>query len=221
VSPHIRHTPAAGLTVLALSDAIVPYMYSPQVRRRFPEVGLVIGCGDLPYYYLEYIYDALGKPLFFVRGNHDKIVEYSVEGQRVAPCGGINLHRQVINHQGLLLAGVEGCLRYRPGPFMYTQAEMWLHVFSLAPRLLANRLAHGRCLDLFVTHAPPTGIHDGPDLPHQGIHAFRWFLRVFKPAFHLHGHIHVYRPDTVTETRFGATQVLNVFNFRQITINAT
>lgn len=204
------------MKVLALSDIIVPFVYSPHIRERFADVDLVVGCGDLAYYYLEYVMDVLGVPLFFVRGNHDKIVEYSVEGQRTAPAGGINLHRRVINHRGLLLAGVEGSLRYRPGPFQYSQAEMWKNVLQLAPALLANRLVHGRFLDIFVTHAPPEGIHDSDDRPHQGIKAFRWLLRVFKPSYHFHGHIHIYRPDTENHSRVGATEVINSFSYKEV-----
>ena len=206
------------MKVLSLSDKVVEFIYSPQVRLRFKDVDLLLGCGDLPYYYLEYVLNALGVPLFYVRGNHDKVVEYSSWGQRTGPAGGVNLHRRVINYRGLLLAGVEGSLRYRPGRFQYSQSEMFSNVLSLAPGLLLNRLFYGRFLDIFVTHAPPRGIHAGSDLPHQGISAFRWFLRVFHPAYHIHGHVHIYRPDTVKETKFGQTCVINAYGFNELTI---
>jgi Icc-related predicted phosphoesterase len=206
------------LKILSLSDTLVPFIYSLQARRRFGDVDLVIGCGDLDYYYLEYVLDILNAPLFFVRGNHDKVVEYSIEGQRTAPNGGVNLHRRVALCNGLLLAGVEGSLRYRPGPFQYTQRQMWRHVLWLMPRLLANRLRYGRFLDVFVTHSPAAGIQDGADLPHQGIVAFRWFLSVFKPRYYFHGHVHIYRPDTVFETNFGRTKVINTYGFRETNI---
>ncbi len=206
------------LRVLSLSDKVVPFIYSPQVRHRFQDVNLLIGCGDLPYFYLEYVLSMLDAPLYFVRGNHDKVVEYSSGEQRTAPCGGFDLHRRTVNHDGLLLAGVDGCQRYRPGPFQYTQAQMWQHVWSLAPALFANRLRHGRFLDVFVTHAPPTGVHDAADLPHRGIAAFRWLLNTFKPAYHFHGHIHTYRPDTVSITQFGATRVVNAFGFQEMVL---
>jgi len=204
------------LKILLLSDVIVSFIYSPQVRHRFPDVDLLIGCGDLAYYYLEYVLNALDVPCFFVRGNHDKIVEYSIEAQRTAPSGAVNLHRRVVNHNGLLLAGVEGSLRYRNGPFQYTQSDMWAHVLKLAPGLLINRMRYGRFLDVFVTHSPPLGIHDMPDLPHRGIRAFRWFIQVFQPTYHVHGHIHLYRPDTIVETNFHHTRVINGFSYRVV-----
>lgn len=201
---------------LSLSDIIVQQIYSPSIRERFGDVDLVISCGDLPYYYQEYIISRLDKPLFFVRGNHDKKIEYNRAGNRSAPRGGIDLHRRVINHQGLLLAGVEGSLRYRQGPFQYSQIEMWMHVIGLLPYLIYNKLRHGRYLDVLATHAPPRDIHDKPDLTHQGIDAFLWIIRVFQPAYHIHGHIHVYRPDEVTLSKVGRTQVINTYGYRTI-----
>jgi len=201
---------------LVISDIIVPTIYSPHVRERFPDTNILIGCGDLPYYYLEYIVSLLDVPLFFVRGNHDKTIEYNGKDGRKAPGGGLDLHRRVLNYRGIVLAGVEGSLRYRDGPFQYNQLEMWLHVFSLVPRLIFNRLISGRYLDVFVTHAPPFGIHDKEDLPHQGIKAFRWFIETFKPGYHFHGHIHVYRPDDTSMTMVGPTKVINAYGFRDL-----
>jgi Icc-related predicted phosphoesterase len=200
---------------LSLSDVIVQFIYSPHIRKRFSDVDLVIGCGDLPYYYLEYVISSLNVPLFFVRGNHDKEIEYGAAGSRKGPLGGIDLHRRTIRYQEMLLAGVEGSLRYRKGPFQYTQGEMWLHVIALLPGLIGNKLKHGRYLDIFVTHAPPTGIHDAEDMAHQGIDAFRWLIKVFRPAYHFHGHIHIYRPDAVVETCYEDVQVINTFGFRE------
>lgn len=202
------------LKVLTLSDIVLDGIYSPQIRNRFPDVDLVLGCGDLPYYYLEFIISVLDVQLFFVRGNHAKVIEYGEFGERSAPHGAIDLHRQVVNHRGLLMAGVEGSVRYREGQFQYTQQEMWLNVFSLIPSLLQNRVQYGRYLDVFVSHAPPWGIHDRPDLPHQGIKAFLWLINVFKPRYHFHGHIHIYRPDTITVTELGVTQIINTYGYK-------
>jgi hypothetical protein len=57
------------------------------------------------------------------------------------------------------------------------------------------------------------------DLPHQGIDAFRWLIQVFKPAYFFHGHIHVYRPDTVTETFVEETRVINTYGFRMTEVD--
>lgn len=204
------------MRILSVSDAPVTFLYSPSIRARFRDVDLIVGCGDLPYYYLEYIYNALDVPLVFVRGNHDKVVEYGAAGQRTAPQGCIDIHRRARNVKGVLIAGVEGSPRYRPGPFQYSQSEMWGHVLYLAPRLMLNRLRHGRALDIFVTHATPAGVHEGDDYPHRGIQAFRWLNRVFRPAIHLHGHVHIYSPDQPVETCVGSTRVINTFRYQEV-----
>jgi len=202
--------------VLSVSDVVIPYIYSPQVRSKYGHVDFVIACGDLPYYYQEFIISMLDKPLFFVRGNHDPEVEYGECGNRTYPHGGIDLHRRHVRYKGLLLAGVEGSERYKHrGSFQYTQSEMWRHVFSLLPGLFFNFLTAGRYLDVFITHASPWEIHDKPDRAHRGIKAFRWMLRVFKPRYHFHGHIHVYRSDTITETEFMDTLVINTYGSRE------
>jgi len=205
------------MRTLVISDVITPLLYSPQIKDRFPSVNLIISCGDLPFYYLEYIISLLCTPLFFVRGNHDPEIEHGEGMSWTSPGGGQDLHRKVVRYKGLLLAGVEGCLRYREGPFQYTQSEMWLNVSALIPHLLWNRLRYGRYLDIFVTHAPPRGIHEMDDLPHQGVDAFRWFIQKFQPRYHLHGHIHVLKPNIITQTQIMTTMVINAYGFCEIT----
>jgi uncharacterized protein len=206
------------MKILAVSDIELNSIYSEGITRRFQNVDVMIGCGDLSYYYLEYMISMLNRPLYYVRGNHaPRLVEEGVAGPRTAPWGGIDLHRRVIrDDSGLLLAGIEGSLRYNDGRYQYTQAEMWGMVLAMTPRLLFNRLRYGRFLDIFVAPAPPWGIHDQEDLPHRGIKAFLWLMRVFRPTYLLHGHIHIYNPQTVTKTHFNDTVVLNVYGHREV-----
>jgi Icc-related predicted phosphoesterase len=96
---------------------------------------------------------------------------------------------------------------------------MWQHVWSLVPALMRNKITLGRYVDIFVTHAPPRGIHDREDLPHRGIDAFRWFISTFKPAYHFHGHVHIYRPDDIVESMLDQTRVINTFGFRETVID--
>jgi Icc-related predicted phosphoesterase len=207
------------MRILSLSDKQVDMIYSSQVRERFGDVDLILGCGDLAYYYLEYVISMLDVPLFYVRGNHSNLVEYTAVGPKTCPDGGVNLHRKVVNHKGMILAGVEGSLRYRNGPFQYSQTEMWLHVLRIAPTLIRQKLTHQRYLDIFISHAPPWGIHDQPDLPHQGIKAFRWLIETFQPRYHFHGHIHVYRKDQQTVTQLGRTTVMNTYGYLETEVD--
>ncbi len=207
------------MKILAVSDIELSQLYSPSVKERFRTADLIISCGDLSYSYLEYLISMLNIPLFFVHGNHANQVQDTEAGPKRFPEGGINMDRRVTHHGNLLLAGLEGCLQYNFGPFQYSQAEMWMRAFSLIPGLLLNRIRFGRYLDVFITHAPAWKIHDQDDRPHQGIKAFRWIIQSFQPRYHLHGHIHVYRNDTITETRVGKTTVMNVYGYKQINID--
>ncbi|MEW6180437.1 MAG: metallophosphoesterase [Chloroflexota bacterium] len=208
------------MNILAVSDIELGFIYNVQIAQRFKNVDLVISCGDLPYYYLEFIISMLDRPLYYVRGNHASRVEITTAGERHSPWGAVDLHRRVVRSpQGVLLAGIEGSLRYNYGPHQYSQAEMWWMVLGLTPALMLNKLRFGRFLDIFVTHAPPWGIHDMDDLPHRGIKAFNWLIKVFQPVYHLHGHIHVYRNDTVVESRVGNTTVVNCYGYREIQFN--
>ncbi len=200
------------MRVLAISDKIVPQLYSDQVIAVTGRVELLLSCGDLPFYYLDFLATTLNVPFYFVFGNHPLDAR-----TRPRIPHGANLHRRVVFHDGLLIAGLEGSRRYRPrAPYQYTEGEMRLHCLSLTPRLLWNRLVYGRYLDVLITHAPPRHIHDAEDLAHQGFQCFRWFMRVFRPRYLLHGHKHVYRRDEQTVTQFGDTTVINVYPYTVI-----
>jgi hypothetical protein len=208
------------MKLLTLSDIELPQIYSHKIKDRFGDVELAISCGDLSYYYLEYIISSLDIPLYFVRGNHAKDVEYGCAGPRKAPWGANDLHRRVVRDPktGLLIAGIEGSLRYNDGDHQYSQAQMWLMVLGLVPALLLNKLLYGRFLDIFISHSPPWGIHDQNDRAHRGVKAFKWLIKTFQPTYHLHGHIHVYTPGTVTETKVGKTNVFNTYGYRKISL---
>ena len=43
------------MKILFVSDRVVNRLYSPNVAEHYKGIELIVGCGDLPYYYLEYI----------------------------------------------------------------------------------------------------------------------------------------------------------------------
>ncbi len=209
-----------SIKVLSLSDKQLDSIYCSQVKKRFTDIELILGCGDLTYTYLEFLVSMLDVPLYYVRGNHSNQVEHTSSGPKTHPHGGIDLHRRVVIHNGLILAGVEGSLEYNKGPFQYSQTEMWRHVLQIVPSMVWNRVKRGRFLDVFVSHAPPWGIHDKTDLPHQGIKAFRWLLETFQPRYHFHGHIHIYRQDEQRVTQYLSTIVINTYGYAETIIEA-
>lgn len=204
------------MKVLAVSDRVLGHLYSTNVRKSYPNVELLIGCGDLPFYYLEFLISALDIPLLYVRGNHDTSPQYTIDGRTLRSVqGGTDLHAKVIEQNGWIIAGLEGSMRYRPNvPLMYSEGEMRWQVARLLPQLIWRRLRYGRAVDLFVTHSPPFGIHDRPDRAHTGFRVFRHIIRYLRPRYLLHGHVHVYRQNIPRETRVGQTTVINVYPYR-------
>ncbi len=204
------------MRILAISDKIDPALYNPAMREIVGAIDLLISCGDVPNYYIDFIASMLDVRSLMVNGNHAAGEEFRDRWDLDPPQRHpMDIDQRVVMEKGLLIAGLDGSIRYNRNPrFQYSQNEMWLKTLGLAPQLLWNRITHGRALDIVVTHSPPAGIHDGPDRPHQGFAAFLWLMRTFKPRYLLHGHKHVYRNDEVTMTQFGATAVVNVYPWR-------
>lgn len=203
------------MKLLVVTDKVVETIYSPAVTERYCDVDTVLSCGDLPYYYLEYVVSMLNVPLLYVHGNHDT-AEHSYGGAvRSEPGGCTNVHGRLVVYKGLAVAGLEGSIRYRPwGEYQYTDREMWANALWLAPSLLKYRVLTGRTIDVLMTHAPPFLIHDGRDPTHVGFKAFLWLMHVFRPRYLLHGHRHVYNPLETTVTQYEATTVMNVFPYK-------
>jgi Icc-related predicted phosphoesterase len=207
------------MKILAVSDEVVPQVYDASIKRRFADVDLVLSCGDLPHYYLEYIVTMLNVPLYHVMGNHGDELDWRAQrGEYVVPGGCQDIDGRLVVHGGLLIAGLQGSMRYKPGPYQYTQREMQYKVLRLGATLLRNRLSTGRWLDILITHAPPLGIHDGTDLCHTGFQAFVRFMDRHRPRYLLHGHSHVYSQLQTTVTHYHDTVVMNVHPYRVIDI---
>jgi Icc-related predicted phosphoesterase len=207
---------------LTVSDEVVPAIYSLNIKDRFRGIQAVLGCGDLPPYYLEFIVTMLAIPGFYVHGNHNG-VEYTEGGEVLrAPRGCTLVDGRSVYHDGLLIAGLGGSIRYNNEPgAQYTESQMLARVWALAPRLLINRIRYGRAVDVMLTHAPPLGIHNGPDYPHRGFQALLTFMDYFQPRYLIHGHIHrSYGFSAVTETRYKQTMVLNTAGYRLLSVEA-
>jgi Icc-related predicted phosphoesterase len=208
------------MKILALSDRVVERVYSEHIRHNYGDVDLVVGCGDLPYYYLEYVVSMLDRRTLFVRGNHDADTQYTADGRRLTePEGAESLEDRLVCLNGLLFMGLGGSMRYKTGAAQqYTEGEMRVRVLRMLPALLFNRLCHGRFVDVVVTHSPPYRIHDRSDRAHTGFKVFRTLMTHFKPRYLLHGHAHIWRANEVRETVFQETTVVNVYPVHVIDI---
>jgi len=207
--------PSRAIKALSVSDRMDTSLLEPDNYERFKDIDLILSCGDLPYYHIENLFQLYEVPVLYVRGNHDPRVEYGKSGPLYGPRGGIDLHNRVVFLNELIFAGFEGSLPYKEGPFLYSQSQMWRFVLGLVPRLLWNKLVHGRYLDVVITHSPPYGIHDKDSNVHGGFKAFRWLIQGFQPTYFFHGHIHVYDEEQITETVIGKTKVINTYGHRK------
>ena len=210
------------MKILCISDQIDPQVYSPAIKERFSDVDLILSAGDLPLDYLDFIISSLNKPLFFVFGNHhiEDLKHYRklwdtpliLEEGDYLGCGAVHLGTKVKIEGNFILAGLGGSMRYNNGRNQFTDLEMFFEITKIIPRLLWNRLFHGRFLDILLTHAPPKGIHDKNDKCHWGFKTYLWFIKVFKPRYLVHGHIHLYDLCDVRCTKWGDTMVVNAYS---------
>lgn len=202
---------------LVIADEVAPDLTADSLRDLSPE--LVLGAGDLPWDYLEWVCDTVTCPVAFVPGNHDPATELPRSETGLAwaeeepgPRGVLNLDRRVTTVAGLRVAGLGGCVRYNDGPHQYTQRQ-----FARAGRRMMRAAGQGAPVDVLLTHAPPSGLGDREDRPHVGIETLHQLLGRLQPTWHFHGHIHPFgitQPDRTS----GATTVCNVIPWRMFEI---
>jgi len=192
------------LRLLAVSDEVEPQLLDERTVEAQGRVDLVIGCGDLPADYLDALSTIYAAPLVFVRGNHDP------PGRQGDYLQAAEIDGRVVRERGLLIAGLEGSIRYSDGAHQYTERQMMAKVRALRLRL---RLRHP---DILITHGPPAGVNEGTDAPHRGLKAIRRAVEWMRPRLLLHGHVHPYGREIIREGQIGETRVINVVGHRLI-----
>jgi Icc-related predicted phosphoesterase len=205
--------------ILAVSDVVVDRLYSAQLAEYFHGVELILGCGDLPYEYLEFLVTALKAPLFYVPGNHDPQFDERNPAARAEGCD--NLDQHVAQVKGLNLAGLGGSIRYKPDATnQYSQTEMYWRTAQLLPGLLTQRVQTGRGVDVMIAHSPPFSIHDDDDPAHIGFKALQDLIRVARPRYFLHGHTLDYKSNLKPPvTQLGDTTIININPYRVLEVD--
>ncbi len=206
------------MKILAVSDQEVERLYTLAANGHFQGIQIILGCGDLPYSYLEYLLSVLNAPLFYIPGNHDP--KYDSTHSLTYAEGASNLDLKIARFDNMLLAGLGGSIRYRPdGVNQYSQAEAYSRAFRLLSRILLQRLVYRQGLDILISHSPPFGIHDENTGAHQGLKALNFLIRWARPRYHLHGHTHFFRRNLANAvTQVGQTTVMNIFPYKVIEI---
>jgi len=200
------------MKILCVSDQIDPLVYSNTIKQRYADVDVILSAGDLPADYLDFIVSTLNKPMFFVIGNHHTKYVYDDMAYETHSTGAVHIDTKVCYEEGLIIAGLGGTMRYNRGENQFTDFQMYIRMIKLIPALLINRLVRGRFLDVLLTHAAPRGIQDKNDKCHMGFKCFLWFMRVFKPKYLIHGHIHLYDLSELRTTRYHDTLVINAYS---------
>jgi len=193
------------MKLLCVSDQIDPLIYTDSIKQRFADIDMILCAGDLPKEYLEFIVSTLNKPLIFVIGNHHT---------QDFPCckTGVLVDSKVRHEEGLLIAGLGGCIRCSRRKNQFTNFQMFMRMLAMFPALFLNRIMHGRFLDILLTHASPLGIHDKKEKCYRGFKCFLWFMRIFKPRYLVHGHMHRYDINDARTTRYFDTLVINAYS---------
>lgn len=208
------------MKILTVSDVVERKLYSSKAVERFQGVDLILSCGDLPLYYLEFLVSSFNVPLYYVYGNHHASPMLTVSGDEVKTPGGcINIDNSFVQFRGLSLLGFEGCMRYNDGQKQYTEFQMSRKIFWMKPRLWLHKFTH-HPIDIVITHAPPFGIHDKPDLCHRGFKSFLRLIDVFHPRYFIHGHTHRYTLQDEWKTQHGSTTVINTCGYRVLEIES-
>jgi Icc-related predicted phosphoesterase len=190
--------------ILCVSDTVVQQLENAaHLRRRYHDIDLILSSGDMPSSYLEFITSVLNVPLFYVRGNHDEHYTHK-------PPGGENLHRRFLVYKGISFYGIEGSMRYNNGNIQYSDGDINRMVTFPGMRLFYRRFTKKRPVDIFVTHSPPKGIHDLPDLTHTGFKGFLRFMQWYRPRYMVHGHVHTWDRRNTVETQYLDTCVMNI-----------
>lgn len=213
------------MKILCIADTIDPLIYNTKIKERFSDIDLVLSAGDLPLEYYGFIVSCLNKALYFVFGNHflkrfnyfrnkeygPKVWIDNIMYKNNFGATYLGTKCKYIKKYNLIIAGLGGCRKYNNGPNQYTEMSMTLQILRLLPKLLFNKIFHGRYLDILLTHAAPLGINDMEDPCHKGFKVFLYFLKLFRPQYLLHGHIHLFSLNAKRQSQYLDTRVINVY----------
>ncbi len=189
------------MKILALSDIESKALWDYFDKSRLEGIDLILSCGDLDARYLSFLATFFHGPVLYVHGNHD--TSYDV----TPPDGCICIDDTLYEYKGVRILGLGGSMRYKPGPYQYTEREMRRRALRLWPRITRR---HG--FDILLTHAPAQGLGDLPGLTHQGFATFVSLMDKYHPSLMIHGHVHLsYTPDAPRIRTYKDTKIVNAY----------
>ena len=129
------------MRILAIADEESKYLWDFFEKDKVKDVDLIISCGDLDPRYLSFLVTLTSVPVLYVHGNHDSKYD------QVPPEGCICIDDRIYVHEGIRIMGLGGSMRYRPGNYQYTEAQMRGRIRKLWPKLFFRR-----GVDILVEH---------------------------------------------------------------------
>jgi len=197
------------MRILAVADKRHRALYDYFDKNRWVDVDLVLSCGDLDAAYLSFLVTMINAPLLYVPGNHDEAYKKN------PPQGCDSIDGKVVKVKGIRVGGLGGSMWYNGKDLQFTEKQMSKKVRKLI------RSAHKfRGIDIFISHAPPRGIHDLTDQCHTGFSAFHQIIEKLNPAFFLHGHNHEVYSRNDRETVVAGVRVINVLGYYDFILDA-
>lgn len=197
------------MKILTVSDTVETALYDNFQIENFPNIEMILACGDLPEEYLSFLVTMLNVPLYYVRGNHD------IRPDGYMPGGCIDLNEKLVIHRGIRLMGFQGSHWYNGKPCQYTERQM-----SRKIKKMRLKLWWHKGVDIIITHAPPRHIHDKNDLCHRGFKCFRKIIDRYAPSYFIHGHMHFnYTMNARRMTKVNGTKVINSYGHFIFEIN--
>jgi Icc-related predicted phosphoesterase len=190
------------MRILAVADRRHRALYDYFDPERWKDVDIVLSCGDLDAAYLSFLVSVIHAPLLYVPGNHD--LRYSVH----PPAGCDSVDGKILSVKGVRIGGLGGSMWYNGRDLQYTEKQMHRRVHGVIRR--ARKLGG---IDIFVSHAPPKGIHDLGDVCHHGFDAFRTLIDQLHPRVFVHGHNHEVYGSEDRESAVSGVRVINAFEY--------
>lgn len=188
------------MKILAIADEECPALWDHYVSGRLDGIDLIISCGDLKPDYLSFLVTMGHAPLIYVHGNHDTCYE------RFPPEGCDCVDGDIVTINGVRILGLGGCMRYHPGAYQYTEAEMRRRI-----KRLRFRLWRSGGVDIVAAHSPPKDLGDACDPAHRGFECFMELIEKYHPKYFLHGHVHLnYGIGVKREIEYKGTRIINV-----------
>lgn len=168
-----------GMCILALADTHGTVMiedYICNLLETYPHFDIVALLGDHSKYELDVLLRYIPcDNIIGVLGNHDAADLYSGFGIR-------DIHGEVVEINGINLAGIGGSHRYKRGDWpLLTQDES----LELCLKMLKNF----QTADILITHDKAFERAEY-DIAHTGLIGITGYVFMAAPVLHLHGHMH-------------------------------